>query len=101
LLDRVAALLPLSIRLDRMVLGPEEEDFKRAGMEAGHAFDLLIMGSCAESAPITTFSEQLSKAEWVKRVSVERSEMDFVEGQYQFVFALESIYMQAIGEDDV
>jgi hypothetical protein len=99
-LDRIAALVPEEVKLNEMIIGPEEEDQKRQGIrEPGNA-DIVLRGESTRSAPIAAFSEALQSLHAPKgndsestgekiRLTVAKSEMNFQSRNYEFVFLLQ------------
>lgn len=85
-LDRIAAVMPPTIHLLEIVVGPVEEDFKRQGMRDMQQKEVILRGESAHSAPIAQFSEALQAVDGLHNIVVERSEMNFQTGLYEFIF---------------
>lgn len=86
--DRLAAIVPVELGLTLLVAGPEEEDFKLAGMRDEMNWDMIVKGESAESGPVSSFSNLVEQQEWINELRVHRSEINFQTGAYEFVFLI-------------
>lgn len=87
--DRIGRVIPLAVSLEEMVFRPEEEDLRRVGLRDEKKVDLFISGKCPESLPVAELNEKLAGLDWVAEVRLLRSDYDFREDSYQFLFVLE------------
>jgi hypothetical protein len=85
-LDRIAAAMPSEMHLLEAIIGPDEEDFKRQGIREMQAKEIILRGECAKSAPIAQYSEALQNIDGIGNLVVQRSEINFQTGLYEFIF---------------
>jgi hypothetical protein len=85
-LDRIAAVMPPEMHLLEAIIGPDEEDFKRQGIREVQAKEIILRGECLKSAPIAQYSEALQNIPGIGSLVVQRSEINFQTGLYEFIF---------------
>lgn len=88
-LDQIAFHVPQAVRLLEITYGPEEEDFKRQGLEGDEDLEIIIRGESPKSAPIAAFSEAIERLPSIKTLQVKKSEMNFQSNMYEFIFLLD------------
>lgn len=88
-LDQIAFQVPKEVRLLSMTVAPEEEDFKRQGLDDDPNIGIIVRGESPKSAPIASFSEALELIPSIKTLSVKKSELNFQSNMYEFIFLLD------------
>lgn len=87
-LDRVGALVPEEVQLTQLIWSPTTDELKKLDQDSLSGYNLILRGAAGDSWPVSRFSNVLEKQDWVKRVNVLGSEMNFRTGNHEFTFLL-------------
>jgi Tfp pilus assembly protein PilN len=87
-LDRVGGLVPEEVELTDLVWAPTPDELKKLDQDSTSGYNLILRGAAGDSWPVSKFSKSLEETDWVERVHVHGSEMNFRTGNHEFTFLL-------------